>query len=439
MPGRIRRQRQTFDIWPGFVDALSALLIVIIFLLMVFTLSQFFLGDILSGRNQALERVNQKLTELSKVLSLEQETNLSLSKKITQLTTDLEASTASREKMSVQLAELITQRDALQKKLTDARQIIGNDKKKIETQLAEIIQINRDITALKDVRAALEKKVSKLAQTLAERDRSLGSLRDRSKELETRMADAKNRTALAQKEIEKKELTIRELSAQAQRIGDDLTKEQRASKDFRRKIAVLNNQLVALRLQLTRLNAALEASETRVAAQDVQIVSLGKRLNEALASKVQELARYRSEFFGRLREALGKRSGVRIVGDRFVLQSEVLFSTGSADLNPIGQEQIDKLAATLQEISDRIPDDLNWVLRVDGHTDSRPISTPKFPSNWELSAARAISVVKALINRGLQADRLVAAGFGEFQPLDARNDEVAYLRNRRIEFKLTQR
>ena len=439
MPGRIRRQRQTFDIWPGFVDALSALLIVIIFLLMVFTLSQFFLGDILSGRNQALERVNQKLTELSKVLSLEQETNLSLSKKITQLTTDLEASTASREKMSVQLAELITQRDALQKKLTDARQIIGNDKKKIETQLAEIIQINRDITALKDVRAALEKKVSKLAETIADRDRSLGSLRDRSKELETRMADAKNRTALAQKEIEKKELTIRELSAQAQRIGDDLTKEQRASKDFRRKIAVLNNQLVALRLQLTRLNAALEASETRVAAQDVQIVSLGKRLNEALASKVQELARYRSEFFGRLREALGKRSGVRIVGDRFVLQSEVLFSTGSADLNPIGQEQIDKLAATLQEISDRIPDDLNWVLRVDGHTDSRPISTPKFPSNWELSAARAISVVKALINRGLQADRLVAAGFGEFQPLDARNDEVAYLRNRRIEFKLTQR
>ena len=439
MPGPIRRQRQTFDIWPGFVDTLSALLIVIIFLLMVFTLSQFFLGDILSGRNQALERMNQKLTELSMVLSLEQKTNLSLSKKITQLTIDLEASTASREKMSVQLAELITQRDALQTKLTDARQIIGNDKKKIETQLAEIIQINRDINALQDVRAALEKKVSKLAETVAERDRSLGSLRDRSKELETRMADAKNRTALAQKEIEKKELTIRELSAQAQRIGDDLTKEQRASQDFRRKISVLNNQLVALRLQLTRLNAALEASETRVAAQDVQIMSLGKRLNEALASKVEELARYRSEFFGRLREALGKRSGVRIVGDRFVLQSEVLFSTGSADLNPIGQEQIDKLAATLQEISDRIPDDLNWVLRVDGHTDSRPISTPKFPSNWELSAARAISVVKALINRGLQADRLVAAGFGEFQPLDARNDEVAYLRNRRIEFKLTQR
>ena len=439
MPGPIRRQRQTFDIWPGFVDALSALLIVIIFLLMVFTLSQFFLGEILSGRTQALERMNQKLAELSEVLSLEQKTNLSLSKEITQLTIDLKESTASREKMSVQLAELITQRDALQTKLTDARQIIGNDKKKIEIQLAEITQINRDIRALQDVRAALEKKVSKLAETIAERDRSLRSLRDRSKELETKMADAKNRTALAQKEIEKKEFTIRELSAQAQRIGDDLTKEQRASQDFRRKIAILNNQLAALRLQLTRLNAALEASETRVAAQDVQIVSLGKRLNEALASKVQELARYRSEFFGRLREALGKRSGVRIVGDRFVLQSEVLFSTGSADLNPTGQEQIDKLAATLQEISDRIPDDLNWVLRVDGHTDSRPINTPKFPSNWELSAARAISVVKALINRGLQADRLVAAGFGEFQPLDARNDEVAYLRNRRIEFKLTQR
>ena len=292
---------------------------------------------------------------------------------------------------------------------------------------------------MQDVRAELEKKVSQLATTVVERDKSITSLRDQSKELEAKLAGEQERTTLAQKEMEKKNLTIRELSAQAERIGDDLTKEQRASQDARKQVGILNRQLTALRQQLARLNAALEASEAKAAAQTVQIVSLGKRLNEALASKVQELARYRSEFFGRLREAVGNRSGIRIVGDRFVFQSEVLFSSGSASLNPGGRAQIGKLAATLTEIAARIPSDLNWVLRVDGHTDRRPIRTAQFPSNWELSSARATAVVKDLIARGVPAQRLVAAGFGEFQPLDLRGDEVAYRRNRRIEFKLTQR
>ena len=439
MPGAIRRQRQAFDIWPGFVDALSALLIIIIFLLMVFTLAQFFLGEILSGRNQALERLNRQVAELSEMLSLERSTNVRLREDVARLTTDLQASTAARERLSGQLAELLPQRDALQAELDAARETIDADKEKIEAQLAEIAQINRDIKALQDVRAELEKKVSELAATVAERDKSLTALRDRSKELEARLASEEQRTALAQKEIEKKDLTIRELSEQAERIGDDLTEEQRASQEARKEVEILNRQLAALRQQLARLNAALEASEAKAAAQNVQIVSLGKRLNEALASKVEELARYRSEFFGRLREALGNRSGIRIVGDRFVFQSEVLFPSGSADLNPGGADQIAKLAATLTDIAARIPDDLNWVLRVDGHTDRRPIRTAQFPSNWELSSARAIAVVKALIARGVPAQRLVAAGFGEFQPLDKRSDEVAYRRNRRIEFKLTQR
>ncbi|MGB0630784.1 MAG: peptidoglycan -binding protein [Alphaproteobacteria bacterium] len=439
MPGATRRQRQAFDIWPGFVDALSALLIIIIFLLMVFTLAQFFLGEILSGRNQALERLNRQVAELSEMLSLERSTSARLREDVSRLTTDLQATTAAREQLSSQLAELLPQRDALQADLAAARETISADKEKIEAQLAEIAQINRDIKALRDVRAELEKKVSDLAATVAERDKSIAALRDRSKELEARLADEQERTSLAQKEIEKKDLTIRELSAQAERIGDDLTKEQRVSQEARKQVEALNRQLAALRQQLARLNAALEASEAKAAAQDVQIVSLGKRLNEALASKVEELARYRSEFFGRLREALGNRSGIRIVGDRFVFQSEVLFPSGSANLNPGGADQIGKLAATLKDIAARIPADLNWVLRVDGHTDRRPIRTAQFPSNWELSSARAIAVVKALIARGVPAERLVAAGFGEFQPLDERGDEVAYRRNRRIEFKLTQR
>ena len=439
MPGAIRRQRQAFDIWPGFVDALSALLIIIIFLLMVFTLAQFFLGEILSGRNQALERLNREVAELSEMLSLERSTNAGLREDVARLTTDLQASTAAREQLAGQLAELLPQRDALQAELDAARETISADRETIKTQLAEIAQINRDIKALQDVRAELEKKVSELAATIAERDRSLTALRDRSKELEAKLASEQERTALAQKEIEKKDLAIRELSAQAERIGDDLTAEQQASREARERVEALNRQLAALRQQLARLNAALEASEAKAAAQNVQIVSLGKRLNEALASKVEELARYRSEFFGRLRAALGNRSGIRVVGDRFVFQSEVLFPSGSANLNPGGRDQIAKLASTLSNIAARIPDDLNWVLRVDGHTDRRPIRTAQFPSNWELSSARAIAVVKALIARGVPAQRLVAAGFGEFQPLDTRRDEVAYRRNRRIEFKLTQR
>ena len=460
MPGALRRPRQTLDIWPGFVDALSALLIIIIFLLMVFTLAQFFLGEILSGRNQALDRLNRQVAELSEMLSLERSTSADLREDVARLTAGLQASTDELKQQSEQIADLLLHRDALRAELKSAlrdltstrsdlaesqtdlastRKIIAADREKIELQLAEIAQINRDIATLRTARADLEKKVSALAATVVARDQTLTALRDRSKELEEKLASEEERTALVQKEIKKRDLTIRELSEKVERIDDDLTNEQLQSQQARKEIELLNRQLAALRQQLSRLSAALEASEAKAAAQNVQIVSLGKRLNEALASKVQELARYRSEFFGRLREALGNQSGIRIVGDRFVFQSEVLFPSGSAMLNKGGSNQIGKLAATLKDISARIPNELNWVLRVDGHTDRRPIRTLKFPSNWELSSARAIAVVKALIARGVAAQRLVAAGFGEYQPIDSRADEVAFRRNRRIEFKLTQR
>ncbi len=187
------------------------------------------------------------------------------------------------------------------------------------------------------------------------------------------------------------------------------------------------------------MSAVLDASEALSKKQKVQIANLGKRLNAALATKVQELSRYRSEFFGRLREVLGRQPGVRIVGDRFVFQSEVLFASGSAELGKQGTEQLGRLADTLLEISTKIPKDIDWILRIDGHTDKLPIKTAQFPSNWELSSARAISVVKFLKSREIPANRLVAAGFGEHQPLDDRDDEIGYRRNRRIELKLTQR
>jgi chemotaxis protein MotB len=204
-------------------------------------------------------------------------------------------------------------------------------------------------------------------------------------------------------------------------------------------IALLNQQIVALRRQLAAIEDALQVSEKRDQESQAKIAELGQRLNVALAQRVQELQRYRSEFFGRLREILGNRPEIRIVGDRFVFQSEVFFDRGSAGLRNEARPELDKLAEALLALERQIPTDIPWVLRVDGHTDARPIATAQFPSNWELSAARAISVVQYLISRGLQPDRLVAAGFGEFQPIDPGNTDEAFSRNRRIELKLTER
>ena len=204
-------------------------------------------------------------------------------------------------------------------------------------------------------------------------------------------------------------------------------------------MALLNKQIRALRAQILLIAQTLEASEQIAIQQRVRIANLGKRLNAALASKVQELSRYRSEFFGRLRDVLGSQPGIRIVGDRFVFQSEVLFSKGSDELGDKGRSQMQQLAGTLKTIAARIPTNIDWILRVDGHTDQVPIKTARFPSNWELSTARAISVVKFLIKQGISPANLAATGFGEFQPIDSRDAEEAYNRNRRIELKLTQR
>ncbi|CAK0745355.1 chemotaxis protein MotB [Azospirillaceae bacterium] len=232
---------------------------------------------------------------------------------------------------------------------------------------------------------------------------------------------------------------MRELLAALDATRAALSGEQTLSRDSRAQVAFLNDQIATLRAELGRLSQALETAETRGMAQQAQIEDLSGRLNLALARKVEELARYRSEFFGRLRETLGNRPDIRIVGDRFVFQSEVLFGTGSATLEEAGKGQLLKLARTLIEIARTIPPEVNWLLRVDGHTDPRRIANFQFPSNWELSTARAISVVKFLVEQGIPSERLAATGFGEFQPLDAASGEEALARNRRIELKLDQR
>ena len=416
-------RRSSIDIWPGFVDALAQLLMVIIFILLVFTAGQFYLSEALSGRDQALQRLQQQVNELGDLLAMER-----------RATADLRVNAAD---LSAQLASSQAERDRLTGQLRDADATVSADKDKIELQLREIESLRRDLDALKSVRADLEAKIAALAQQQAPKE--LGALRDRTKELETRLAAEQERTALAQKEIDARDVRLRELGSRADRADQGLAAEKEISRNALARVDQLNAQLVALRDQLSRIASALEVSEAKVKEQQGQIVELGKRLNLALVNKVEELARYRSEFFGRLREILGDRPDIRIVGDRFVFQSEVLFAPGSAELSEGAKKELAPVIAALKDISAKIPPDINWMLRVDGHTDRRPISNPQFASNWELSAARAISVVRFAVEEGIPASRIAAAGFADKQPIDPRSAEDAYRRNRRIELKLTER
>jgi len=224
---------------------------------------------------------------------------------------------------------------------------------------------------------------------------------------------------------------------QVSELSGKLNAEKQVSLRALAQVEVLNQQIAALRRQLGALEQALEVTEKKDKESQSRLAELGQRLNVALAQRVQELSRYRSDFFGRLREILGNRPDIRVVGDRFVLQSEVFFDTGQSVLKPEGRSELDKIAAVLLDVTQKIPQDIAWVLRVDGHTDVRPIGGGR--TNWDLSAARAIAVVQYLISKGMPPQRLVAAGFGEFQPIDPATSEEAYSRNRRIELKLTER
>lgn len=377
---------------------------VVIFLLMVFVLAQFFLNEALSGRDEALEKLHGQVSELADMLALERNETADLRLNVSQLSEELQASVAQRDDLQSELESFTFRAESaeeeasrLNRELEDAFKTIMADKAAIAVQVNKLAALSHEIEALEALKEELQSEIAGLAGKL---DKSQAEL------------DEERKALLAEKDL---------------------------SQSARAQVALLNRQMRALREQVAGIARALDASELLAVKQKVQIASMGKRLNAALASKVQELSRYRSEFFGRLRELLGKRKGVRIVGDRFVFQSEVLFASGSANLEKAGTAQLRQLAETLIELSARIPEDIDWVLRIDGHTDKRPISTAQFPSNWELSTTRAISVVKFMIEQGIATGNLAATGFGEFQPIDPQDNEEAYRRNRRIEFKLTQR
>ncbi|MBX9465747.1 MAG: peptidoglycan -binding protein [Aquamicrobium sp.] len=337
-----RRNNRSIDYWPGFVDALSSLLLAIMFLLSVFVLAQFLLSQEITGRDAVLTRLNSQINELTQLLALEQSNSQ-----------DLE-------------------------------------------------------DMLSNMRASL-------SQAESERSR-----------LEQLLAAGAGAGAEAEQ--------------RASQLSGELDEERQLSQRALSQVELLNQQIAALRSQIGALEAALEVSEARDRESNTKIADLGRRLNVALAQRVQELNRYRSDFFGRLREILSDREGIRVVGDRFVFQSEVLFPSGSEVINDAGREEMAKLAEAILELQREIPPEINWVLRVDGHTDNIPLSgTGRYRDNWELSSARATSVVKFLIENGVPPERLVAAGFGEFQPLDPADTQEARDRNRRIELKLTER
>jgi chemotaxis protein MotB len=337
---RARRFR-TVDYWPGFVDALSTMLLMFTFLISVFMMAQFFLSRDVTGKDIALQRLNRQIEELTSLLALER-------------------------------------------------------------------------SAKTDAQASLTSLSATLEQTRKDKS-ELQNLLDQSN---AGLSGAGGQAAQASKALDaEKQVSARALA----------------------QIDILNQQIAALRRQLSAIEEALAASESRDRESQAKIADLGSRLNVALAQKVQELARYRSDFFGRLKEILGNRPGIRVVGDRFVFQSEVLFESSQAAINPAGRAELDALANALGDLEREIPTEIQWVLRVDGHTDKRPIQSPQFRSNWELSAARAIAVVQYLISKGVSPQHLVAAGFGEFQPLDVGEGDEAYRRNRRIELKLTER
>ena len=397
MPMSRSAARRTLNVWPGWVDALSTLVMVIIFVLMVFVIAQTYLSAALSGREQALQRLTQQVSELAELLALERKANTDLRANIGDISAELQASIKTRDELDQRLTVIIGERDALAASLAESN---ARGQQVTEEQQRRAKELEEAYKVIEADRAKVQALLSDIAV--------LESLRD--------------------------ELT-KKLSA----AEENITSEKELSSEAQLQVSLLNRQILALREQLSQLAEALEIAETKSQEQEVQIADLGRRLNLALASKVEELARYRSEFFGRLREVLGERPDIRVVGDRFVFQSEVLFPSGSAELEQQGRQQLDTLAATLIDISKNIPPELDWVLRVDGHTDKNPIATSEFPSNWELSAKRAINVVRYLEARGVPANRLAAAGFAEFRPLEEGDSPETYRRNRRIELKLDQR
>jgi chemotaxis protein MotB len=383
MPANLRRRGDNgLNAWPGYVDALSTLLMVIIFVLLVFVLAQAFLSVTLSSRDKQLDQVNQEMAKLTEMLSL-------------------------------------------------AR---GHA---VELQ-ASIAQLTQQVATGNEVRAALAQRVTVAQGQVAQANQAQQDIAAQLAEANSRAATAGVALAEATKTRDQLAAQVAEANARSAAAGQQAADATKFSDSARAQIALLSQQIEQLKAQMAAVARALDLAEVAGRDKDTQIANLGQRLNAALAAKVEELQQYRSEFFGKLRQVLANRPGISVVGDRFVFQSEVLFPVGSAVLTEAGDAQINELADTIKQIAPEIPANIHWIMRVDGHTDRQPIKGGPFASNWELSSARAITVVKLLIADGVAPEHLAATGFADYQPLDAADTPDAYAKNRRIELRLTE-
>ena len=608
------RLSESNNIWPGFVDILATLLIVIIFVLMVFTVSQIYLSDAISGRDKALENLRNQINELSKILVIEtkekekiisqlEDTEESLSQKqsdllkqeeysktlqtdiakkdseifiqdqnlialsdqikkllnelrvvakaletyegaeITSLETDglgerINKALASRidqlnqlnisldkannelsvnkaelestikeldqannelsvnkaeleikiqelnksnsnlmainERLGLDDADLIQQLAAIEKKneLLELSQIETQQTLKLlekvnadlvlkdealQDQISQYQEITKDLLAINDSLGlkdaslieqleAIRSKNQKLAElnnNLIEKDNTIFNLRGKILELNNILSISEEKQLVQQEQIEGLTQNLNILESQKKKIeqesADSISEMELRSSETMKQVAFLTNEIETLKEEISILNDALESNEQTILSKELKIEVLGERLNKALTSKVFELQKYRSEFFGKLKSLLGERDDIKIVGDRFIFESELLFDSASADLQLQGMDKLKQIGLTLKETTNQIPSDIDWIIQVEGHTDKRPINTPKYPSNWELSTARANSVLKLLLELGFPPNRLSAAGYGEFYPISDGETKESLQQNRRIELKLTSR
>lgn len=420
-----KRAQRGFNVWPGYVDALSALLMVVIFLVLIFSVTQFLLSQILSGQESELADLHRQLQELTTELGLEKEQNRHLTANVTEL--------------SLMVNTLTDTKETLENRTADLAARAERDETEILQQLLLIGSLQEDVDALRKLRQELEDRVGHMAMALQSSQNTVGQLRDRSKALEARLADESERTLLAQRTIEEKKIRIQALSALVGEQKQALAEERQLSASARAQMAQLKQAIATLKARLEMVSRALDLAQSDNAEQKTEIKDLGKRLNLALAQKVSDLEAYRSEFFGRLKTVLGDNPLIRIEGDRFVFQAELLFASGSAELGAEGVHHLSRLATTLKALSIKIPPEIDWILRIDGHTDRVPVTSGRFASNWELSTARAVSVVRFLSSQGVPQKHMAAAGFSKFHPLDPADTSEAYRKNRRIEIKLTSR
>ncbi len=442
MSAMSRRRGGTPDYtWPGYVDALTTLLMVLIFLLSLFSVAQFTLSDALTNRDSAIDQLSRQIGDLASQLSVEKRASQGLQRDIEQLALQLRQARGERDRLSAEIASerksadtLKIERDQLTERLTS----MLTERDRLSAALQSQAKEAEDKLAAQQ----REAEAKAAAQQREAEAKSAAQQKEAEDKTASQQRTAEIKAADLQREIERQRLELTRLAAslaaanqEKGKMFGDLSEEQKLAAEQKAAVVRMTAELAGLKGELARLNLALESSEAKSKDQQAQIVDLGQKLNRALANKVEELARYRSEFFGKLREALAGQRDVQIVGDRFVFQSEVLFPSGSAQLQPAGEKQLASVAERLLDISASIPKEINWVLQVDGHTDDKPIRNVVYPSNWELSSARAIAVVKFLHSQGIPNERLVAAGYGEYQPLSA----IDSARNRRIELKLTNR